>query len=74
VYVLRLDPKTLSKRYKLLEQERSITVQPTKEEFMEIKLPDLVVGIKEEGKAPNAGSTKPKEEKSLTLDPNQVPL
>ena len=72
-YVLHVDAKTLSKRYKLLEQQRSITVQPTKEDFLEIKLPDLVVAVKGPAKAPEAVPPKNQDDKNVKADPNQVP-
>ncbi len=49
-YVLHVDAKTVTKRYKLLESQRSITVQPTREDYVEIKLPDLVVALKSQSK------------------------
>jgi hypothetical protein len=70
-YVLRIDAKTLSKKYKLLEQERTIQIQPTKEEFMEITLPNLVVTLKNEttpGDVP-PGST---DGKNIKTSPDQV--
>jgi hypothetical protein len=70
-YVLRLDAKSLSKKYELREQERTIQVQPTKEEFMEITLPNLVVTLKNEttpGDVP-PGST---DGKNIKTSPDQV--
>ena len=71
-YVLRLDAKTLSKKYKLLEQERTIEIQPTKEEFMEITLPALVVAVKSEttpGDLPPSNA----DGKNVKASPDQAP-
>jgi hypothetical protein len=52
--VLRVDPKTLPKQYELAEQERTIEVQPTKEEFLEITLPDLITTVRKEAQPSDA--------------------
>ena len=70
-YVLRIDPKTVTKRYRLLEQERTIEVQPTKEEFMEITLPNLVVVVKNE-KTPSDLPPNQTDGKNVKTSPNQA--
>jgi hypothetical protein len=72
-YVLRIDAKTLSKRHKLMEQERTIDVQSTKEEFMEIKLPDLIVAVKSKSDTSGNSAPKGKDDKNLKADPSQAP-
>jgi hypothetical protein len=72
-YLLHIDPKTVAKQYKLVEQERPIEIQSTKEEFMEIKLPDFVATVKSESKTSDDTSVKGKKEKTLKTDPNQTP-
>ena len=67
------DGKTLTKQYRLVEPERTIEVQPTKEEFMEVKLPDLVVTVQGEPKMSSDAPSKSEEEKTLKADPNQPP-
>jgi hypothetical protein len=49
-YVLRVDAKTLPKSHEVAEQERAIEVKPTREEFMEIQLPDFVATVRDEPK------------------------
>jgi hypothetical protein len=54
-YVLRVDPKTLPKQYEVTEQERTVEVKPTREEFMEIEMADFVATVRKEQPAdPNA--------------------
>jgi hypothetical protein len=72
-YVLRADAKTLPKQYELAEQERMIEVQSTREEFVEISLPELVVAVKSEPETPDDVPIEGKNEKTLKADPNQVP-
>ena len=71
--MLHVDAKTVTKRYKLLESQRLITVQPTREDYLEIKLPDLVVALKSQAKASEAVPPKSKDEKNVKADPNQPP-
>lgn len=40
-YRLRVDPKTLPPDHTLVELERIITIEPTREEFIEVALPDF---------------------------------
>lgn len=72
-YVLRVDAKTLPKQYQIAEQERTIEVKPTKEEFLEITLPDFVATVRSEAKKPGDATLKGKGEKDLKADPNQAP-
>lgn len=72
-YVLRVDAKTLAKQYELAEQERMIEVKATKEEFMEISLPDFVATLRSEAKKPGDSLRKGKNEKDLKTAPGQKP-
>jgi hypothetical protein len=70
-YLLRVDPKTLAKQYKLVEPERMIEVKPTREEFIEIRLPDLIVAVQSESKTSGQSPTEGKNEEDLKADPGQ---
>ena len=72
-YVLRIDAKSLSKKYKLLEQEQTIQIQPTKEEFMEITLPNLVVAVKSETTTPGDLPPNGKDGKNVKTSSNRAP-
>ena len=61
-YKLRVDPKTLPATHTLTEQERIIVIEPTKEEFMEVELPDFAATVQSRpnpsGAAPPDSSQK----------------
>ena len=56
-YKLRVDLKTLPAAHALDEQERIVVIEPTKEEFMEVELPDFVATVRNELKP--AANTPP---------------
>jgi hypothetical protein len=72
-YVLRVDAKTLPKSHEITEQERTIEVKPTREEFMEIQLPDFVATIRNEAEQPGDLPVDGKDEEDLKAAPEQKP-
>jgi hypothetical protein len=72
-YVLRVDTNTLPKSHELAEQERTIEVKPTKEEFMEIQLPDFVATIRNEAKQSGDLPSNGKDKEALKTAPGQKP-
>ncbi len=61
-YRLRVDPKTLPPNHTLAEQERIIVVEPTREEFLEVTMPDFKAAsprqVKRSGKASTVDNQK----------------
>jgi len=47
-YILQIDTETLPANYELSEQDRTIEIVSTKEDFQEIELEDFIVRIKQE--------------------------
>jgi hypothetical protein len=73
-YVLRVDTNTLPKSHELAEQERIIEVKATREEFMEIKLPDVVTMIRNEAKKSGDLPVNDKDKKEdVKATPGQKP-
>jgi len=56
-YVLRVDPKTLPESHQMAVAEQNVDIKPTKEEFLEINLPDFVATVHKKAKPPE--ETKP---------------
>jgi hypothetical protein len=57
-YKLRIDPKTLPPTHEFAEQERIILVEPTREEFMEVAMPDFKATIPNQGTPPSDAQKK----------------
>jgi len=62
-YVLRVDSRTLPATCLLAEMERVVVVEPTREEFMEIILPDFTASLREEPKPDDEASPGDSQEK-----------
>jgi hypothetical protein len=71
-YLLRVDAKTLPKSHELVEQERTIEVKATREEFMEIQQPDFVATVRDEPKPSGAIPVGGEDEDNLETAPERT--